>query len=83
MFVIVCDAGRVGRHADSLLMLVLIWCSLAMETGFHPEPSLIFILGLPFFSMGRKVGVRVGEGLEAVGIVEVLFSTYLRSNPVT
>lgn len=45
-----------------------------METSFQPEPSLIFILGLPFFSVGRKLGVGVGEGLEGVGIVEVLFS---------
>lgn len=74
VFVIVCGAGRVGRHADSLPMLVLIWCSLSMETSFHPEPSLIFLLGLPFFSVGRKVGIGVGEGLERVGIVEVLFS---------
>lgn len=45
---------------------------LSMETSFHPQPSLSFLLGVPFFSVGGRVGTGIDDRLEGAGIVEVL-----------
>ena len=57
---------RFITYAVSYLVL------LSVETSFHPQPSLIFLLGVSFFSVGGRVGTGIDDRLEGAGIVEVL-----------